>query len=195
MKAPFLSEQEVRDILAANGVDQSKVAIVGIRGHLGNKGSNTRRVYDDAMYVVSPRGVLGFKANTDPNGWRKGIATLQPGIHLYGTGRHKGRIAFRQAEVVTVRRDGQSGRETGWFAINIHDGGVNSTSSLGCQTLAPEQWNQFRPLVYSLLDEFKNPKRNNDWSQLVRSFPYVLIEEAERAKGNLVVSKRYLDTR
>ena len=192
MKAPFLSEQEVRDILAANGVDQSKVAVVGIRGHLGSKGANTRRIYDDAMYIVSPRGVLGFRANTDPNGWRNGIATLQPGIHLYGTGRHKGRLAFRQCEHVTVKRDGQSGRMTGMYAINIHDGGANSTSSLGCQTLAPEQWGQFRPLMYSLLDEFKNPFRNNDWGQSVRCFPYVLIEETDRAAERLVVSKRYL---
>lgn len=189
MKKPFLSEQEVRDILAANGVDQSKVALVGIRGHLDKK--NSRGIYDDAIYVASPKGVLGFRANTDPSRHRKGIAVLQPGIHLYGTGRHKGRVAFRQTEPVTIERDGQ-GRETGMYAINIHDGGINSTSSLGCQTLAPDEWGVFRPLVYALLEEFKNPMRKNDWGEKVRSFPYVLINEDDRAAERFVVSKRYL---
>jgi hypothetical protein len=31
------------------------------------------------------------------------MACLKPGIHLFGTGRHRGKLAFRQCEVFTVR--------------------------------------------------------------------------------------------
>ncbi len=205
MKTPRLTEEPVRAVLSANGVDQSKLAVLAVRGYyldsMGRRGRNDRRIWDDAMFIVSPRGVMGFQANTDPNGWRKGrgtgrhkgMAMLKTGIHRYGTGRHRGRLAFRQCERFTVVRDGNPPyADTGWHAINLHSGGHRSTSSLGCQTLPASTWPQFRRLVYELLDEFRNPLRNNDWQQKVRSFDYVLIDETERRKGNLVVSTRYL---
>ena len=76
MKTPSLSESKVRQILAANGVDQSRVCVVAIPGYyldsMGKRGKNDRRIYDDAMFVCSPRGMVAYQANTDPNGWRKG---------------------------------------------------------------------------------------------------------------------------
>lgn len=205
MKTPQIKEQEVLDILTANGVDLNKVSVLAIRGYyldsMGRPGRNDRRIYDDAMCIVSPRGVVTFQANTDPNGYRKGsgkgrskgMANLKSGIHLYGTGKHKGRLAFTQTESFTVIRDGNPPyQDSGWHAINLHDGGYNSTSSLGCQTIPKQTWGTFRPLLYSLLEEFKNPKRKNAHGQSVRSFPYVLLEETERRKGNVVVSRRYL---
>lgn len=207
MKQPQLKEDEIRAILTANGVDQRKMTVVAIRGYyldsMGKPGRNDRRIWDDAMFVVWPDGIARFQANTDPNGYRKGrgtgrgkgMAMLKPGIHKYGTGKHKGRVAFRQTEKFTVIRDGNPPYEhCGMHAINLHDGGYTSTSSLGCQTLskAGNTWLRFRQLVYSLLDDCKNPFRKNDRGQKVRSFDYVLIEETERRKGNLVVSQRYL---
>ena len=204
MRTPALSEAKVREILTANKVDQSNVCVVAIRGYyldsMGKKGANDRRIYDDAMFIVSPRGIMSYQANTDPNGYRKGAGTgrgkgmamLKPGIHLFGTGRHKRRLAFRQCERFTVIRDGDPPYEDlGWHAINLHSGGYNSTSSLGCQTVPAGTWDEFRRLLYGLLDEFKNPKQKNDWGESVRSFPYVLIEEERRRAGRLEVSTRF----
>ena len=153
------------------------------------------------MFIVTPDGIMAYQANTDPNGYRKGygkgkhkgMAMLKEGIHLYGTGLHKGRLAFIQTENFTVIRDGNPPYEDcGQHYIHLHDGGYTSTSSLGCQTIPKGTWGEFRPLLYSLLDRFKNPFRKNARGERVRSFPYVLISETSRRAGNLVVSQRYL---
>ncbi len=46
---------------------------------------NDRGIYDDAIIVIdrSKRLVRTFNANTDPSAFRKGIATLKPGVHRY----------------------------------------------------------------------------------------------------------------
>jgi lysozyme len=199
MKTPQLPEKDIRAILEANGVDQSKVAVVAIRGYyldsIGKKGENERGHYDDSHFIVWPDGIARFVGNTDPNGYRAGIATLCPGVWTYGTGMHKGKIAaFRGCEPFTVLRDGNPPRrDTGMFAINWHPGGgdensVGTTWSAGCQTNPPEAWRVLKPLLYSLLETCDNPRRKNDWGETVRSFKYVLIEETERRKGNLRVA-------
>jgi len=196
----LLTPTEVRRILDANGCNQDHVQVLAIRGA---DGSNDRRVYDDYVYVWSPDGVVGFKHNTDPNGYRnghgkgdqKGMAMLAPGIHIFGTGLHRGKLAFRQCEVFTVIRDGKPPyRDTGWHAIDWHSGSMRSTSSLGCQTNPPDAWSVVRPLVYKLLEKFNNPKRQNDRGEIVRSFNYVLLPFDELNKGNIIVSRRYLDS-
>lgn len=204
-RTPRLNEESVRAILTANNVSQDHLAVVAVRGYyldsMGREGENDRRIWDDAMFVVTPRGCMSYQANTDPNGYRKGygfgskkgMACLKEGIHLYGTGLHKGRKAFRQCEPFTVIRDGNPPySHKGYHAINLHSGGYNSTSSLGCQTLPKSTWPEFRDLVYRGLSEFDNPRKKNDWKQNVRCFPYVLIHEKDRANGDLVVSRRYL---
>ena len=207
-RVPQLPESDVRAILAANSIQNSpydgRTCVVAVRGYyldsIGVKGGNDRRVWDDAMFMVSPRGVLSFQANTDPNGYRKGhgtgnskgMAMLKTGVHLFGTGLHKGRVAFRQCEPFTVIRDGDPPYEDcGWHAIDLHSGGVNSTSSLGCQTVPADTWEVFRKLLYGLLDEFKNPFLKNDRGEKVRSFPYILVDEVLRRRGELTVSDRY----
>jgi len=190
MKTPQLDEKKIRKIIADNGVSQDKVCVLAIRGYyldsMGKKGKNDRRIYDDAMFIVYPDGISRWQANTDPNGYRKGsgtgkgkgMAMLKPGVWRYGTGKHKGRLAFRQCEQVTVIRDGNPPYEhKGWHAINLHSGGYTSTSSLGCQTLPAQTWNDFRVQLYGLLERYKNPIRKNDWGQSVRSFDYCLVEE------------------
>ena len=196
-----VSINDVRAILTANGVDQSKVAILALRGYKDPKGSNQREVYDDVMFVVSPEGVEEFQANTDPNGFRKGsgtgankgMAMLKNGIHIFGRGPHKGKDAYRQCEVFTVTRDGDPPYDdVGWHAIDLHSGGYNSTSSLGCQTIPAGNWQRFKSTLNALLEKYDNPKAKNDLGQLVRSFPYVLLDEKRRLAGDVVVSKRYL---
>jgi len=134
---------------------------------------NNRGVYDDAIFVVSPNTYSTFNSNTDPSIFRKKIATLKPGVNKYKRGNHGisrpggGYPAFRPAtknEELPVTRDGVDVPWPG-IAINIHRGGVNTTSSEGCQTIPPAQWDAFYALVDSEM------KRAG-----VKEFHYILDE-------------------
>lgn len=203
MKTPRITHSEVVSIMTANGCNLEEVCALAIRGYyldsMGVPGANDRKVYDDAIVIYHPRrGILAYQANTDPNGFRKGrgtgedkgMAMLKPSVVRFGIGKHKGRDAFRQCCDFIVIRDGDPPYEhKGQHAIDLHSGGVASTSSLGCQTLPAETWGEFRSLLYRWLADAGNKKMRNDWDQLVYSFDYVLIEETERRKGNVVVPR------
>jgi len=160
-------------LLAKAGVKDS-VALVGIRGYyldsMGVVGKNDRGIYDDAIFVVSPESYVSYNANTDPTVYRKGIASLVPGVHIYKKGKHgiskgPGYPALRPAtkdEALPVSRDGE-GISIGYH-INIHRGG-KSTSSLGCQTIPSSQYDSFISLVYDQMDRFSQ-----------KTIPYLLIE-------------------
>lgn len=138
---------------------QDSVVLVGKRGYfrdsMGAAGTNDIGIYDDAMFVYSPTAYSAFNANTDPSVRRKGIATLVPGVYSYKLGNHGisrpggGYPALRPAtknEELPVFRDGKPSDRPG-VAINIHKGGYNTTSSEGCQTIYPDQWNAFYALL------------------------------------------------
>lgn len=129
---------------------------------MGPTPGNDRGFYDDAMIVISDNVYATFNANTDPSAFRaktadrQGMATLKPGIHPYKMGNHGqsrpggGYPAFRpntKDEALPVTRDGDSNKNAVGIAINIHKGGVNGTSSEGCQTIHPLQWETFYALV------------------------------------------------
>lgn len=171
---PQQKKEATLKLLIKAGV-KDHVALVGIRGYyldsMGEKGKNDRNLYDDAIFVVSPSAYVTFNANTDPSIKRKGIASLVPGVHVYKKGRHgiskgPGYPALRPAtknEALPVWRDGE-GISLGYH-INIHRGGNSTTSSLGCQTIPPSQWNSFIELVYDQMDRFSQ-----------KTIPYLLIE-------------------
>ena len=153
--------------------------LVGTRAYfektMGGPG-NDRGIYDDAIHVVSSLHFSGFQANTDPSVFRPGLASLLPGCHLYRPGNHGiskpggGYPAFRPAtpgEELPVRRDGEAtvpSKRPG-VAIDIHRGGRNGTSSLGCQTIHPDQWDAFYALVHLAMRQAKQT-----------TFYYILIE-------------------
>ncbi len=150
-----ISAKFLMAMLKKNGVDPEKeVCIIGLRGFY-NPQSNSRGLYDDAIFIVGPNGaVRGFTANTDSSTYRERIATLKTGVWLYKVGIHglskpkaQQYRALVQAAQVTVLRDGaqyaETRTDTGWFGINIHRGGLTGTSSLGCQTIHPRQWDEF----------------------------------------------------
>lgn len=61
--------------------------------------------------------------------------------------------ALRQAGPVTLKREGQVNTETemdpnNWPWIDIHRGGYSTTSSLGCQTIQPDSWSDFRDKTF-----------------------------------------------
>lgn len=144
---------------AAAALAEAGVLIVGIRGYyrdgMGEAGKNDRRIYDDALFVVTRDGMTAWNGNTDPNGYRpgkgtgagKGMAVLKPGVwRAYKLDKHKQQYlaVCQRAAKVTVIRDGTPPYpETGMFGINIHKGGINGTSSEGCQTIPPAQWPGF----------------------------------------------------
>ena len=164
------------------------VFLVGVRGYyldsLGLAGKNDRGIYDDALFLIAPGRFAAFNANTDPSkvrkgkgtGAAKGMARLkaglyrahQLGMHRAGTpGGHQALV--QRAGTVTVIRDGVDGdyEETGYFGINIHRGGVTTTSSEGCQTVPPDQWPAFIEQVRVTLS-----------AERQTVIPYVLLEEA-----------------
>ena len=157
------------------------VFVVGVRGYytdsMGKKGTNDRGIYDDAIFVVEPGTVYNFNGNTDPSRHKAGIANLKaPQAVVYKPGDHgisgpRPYPAFRQESSCTVIRDkkgedNDTGKNRFW--INLHRGGVNTTSSAGCQTVPPHQWNEFKMLVDRLLDEYDQD-----------TFCYLLVDEKD----------------
>lgn len=168
---PRLTRQKAEDLARKGGVPkETAVYLVGIRGYYhDDHGDNQRGIYDDAIVLVSPSAFVTFNANVDPSAFRDGIASLMPGLYRYKTGIHglskpkaQQYEALVQADEVTVRRDGGK-MESGYFGINIHRGGANGTSSLGCQTIYPAQWPGFMALLKADL------KRHGQ-----RTVPYLL---------------------
>lgn len=164
-KLTLTSERATRALLAS-GLDHA-VAILGVRGQAGG---NQIGVYDDALYLCAPGSFSGFNANTDPSRIHPGVACLKTGLWLYKVGIHglskpteHRYTALVQAKEVTVLRDGRD--DTGFFGINIHRGGYNTTSSEGCQTIFPDQWPLFIGLVRSKLLQFEQ-----------KVVPYLLVE-------------------
>jgi len=131
--------------------------LIGIRGYykntMGVPDTNDVGIYDDAIVLYSPNVFATFNANTDPSVLRKNVAVLMPGFYWYKLGIHglskppeRRYEALVQMDVVTIKRH-NGNEETGFFGINIHKGGYNTTSSEGCQTIYPAQWPHFIALV------------------------------------------------
>jgi len=160
--------------VAASGVP----FLVGRRGYardsMGVPGKNDRGIFDDAIALVVGPTLWTFNANTDPSLARPGIAELVTGVYRYALGIHglskpveRQYPALVQAAPVTVQRDG-GGRSSGYFGINIHRGGVNETTSEGCQTIWRPQWADFFARVKTAMQEAN-----------VTTIPYVLTARAD----------------
>ena len=174
----------------------TELIIVGIRGYfkktMGNPTKNDRGIYDDALFILSPDCCAAFNGNTDPAEYRpgfssehktKGIASLAPGVwRVYKFANHTPADTQRspypaicqRAGKVTVWRDSEDGayEDVGNFGINIHKGGINRVSSVGCQTVPPDQWDEFLDSAVRLA---KSIHGEGNWKKMV--YPYVLIEE------------------
>lgn len=175
---PKLLQSEAKDLIQDFNLGEYPVKLLGIRGYykqtMGNPIKNDRGIYDDAIFILSPELFGTYNANTDPSVAKPGVAVLKPGVYLYKIGLHgisrpNPYKALRQYGRVTVYRDGRAGEFTDTkqapFYINIHRGGINTTSSLGCQTIHPSQWPSFIATVEDQLKRFNQPV-----------IPYALIE-------------------
>jgi len=193
---PNLSAEELHGLLKPFQIDRGEhpVVVVGLRGYykdiMGAPGVNDRGIYDDAIFIDSPSITASFNANTDPSKYRKGhgfdegkkgMASLKPGYWpVYKFDKHKKKyLALCQRGRVTVIRDGDPPYEdTGeGFGINIHKGGLTSTSSEGCQTIHPDQWKAF---IETVIDQAKryHQKEGETWEHLKDRLviPYILID-------------------
>jgi hypothetical protein len=174
--APKISKEDLVKIVTETFSDAElpKCFLVGMRGYYRNSlghGENERGIYDDGFALFGANHFSTYNGNCDPGAFRKHIANLKPGRWLYKIGIHglskpvaQRYKALVQAAPVTVIRDNE-GADTGYFGINIHCGGYNTTSSIGCQTVFPDQWPAFIAAVKD---------------QMVRAgqetIPYLLIE-------------------
>ena len=173
---PQLSKADALKMLSSFDLAEYAVVVLGIRGYykttMGNPLENDRGIYDDAAFIISTDRYESFNAKTDPSYTRQGIAVLKPGMYLYKIGLHNMKnpyLALRQYSNVTVIRDG--GKEetdsiANRFFIDIHKGGYNTTSSLGCQTIYPDQWHYFISTVQAEMNKHKQA-----------IIPYILIED------------------
>jgi hypothetical protein len=159
-----LSRQETMDLLRLVGVSIGTLAEVAVRG--GRDGDDDRGVYDDLLHSITSEEFRIWKHNTNPSAtYKRGLAELVPGLWTFVKGDHnitrpaRRHAAFRQPDnfPFVVARDGV-GTDTGWFAINHHRGGINGTSSLGCQTNAPSDWVDYQPWAYRALGASKTKR-------------------------------------
>lgn len=146
------------------------------RDTMGKPGENDVNIYDDALFLCAPGVFMAANGNTDPSriGWNASIgkefAMLCPGTWYFVRGAHKQRVpALRQADEdqadvcgipnhghftvwrakdMEQVRAGTARKETGYFAINIHRGGDTTTSSWGCQTIPPAEFDPFMSKVW-----------------------------------------------
>lgn len=184
---------EVLEKMLQTHQDQLKqypLTIVGIRGFfpsIGPTGHNDRNIYDDAIILRVPSLNIfsAFNGNTDPSRVHKGFGTKEQtkGMAVLKTGlwpvyrfdKHNGsqphEAICQRAGKVTVMRDGDPPySDTGNFGINIHRGGFTKTSSLGCQTIPPEQWDEF----YNQASAAAKQLWGNNWKN--QDVAYVLLE-------------------
>lgn len=184
---PQLPVSELHELMAPYELDREKypLIVVGYRGYykntMGAPGVNDRGIYDDAIFIDSPSVTAAYNGNTDPSrfrkgqgkGAKKGMAVLKPGawfVHKFALHKGKYLALCQRAGDVTVVRDGNPPYEdTGSFGINIHRGGYNTTSSEGCQTIHPSQWDSFIELVKDQAQRYYESK----WKSIV--VPYILL--------------------
>jgi lysozyme len=182
-----ISQAELRERLASLRIDRQvhPVVVVGIRGFyrdaMGAPGVNDRGIYDDALFIDTPDSFASFNGNTDPSrvqighgtGAEKGMAVLNAGLwYAHKFDLHKGEYLAlcQRLGQVTVTRDGTPPySDTGMFGINIHKGGYNTTSSLGCQTVHPDQWAAFIEMAVAHAKRWHGAR----WDQVV--IPYALF--------------------
>jgi hypothetical protein len=151
---PEMKRGDAVRMIAAAGISAARTPVLLVRrgyyrDSMGVPGKNDVGIYDDAIFLITPDRFLGWRANADPSRLFPDVATLAPGVYTYEIGIHnrtketaRQYRALIQRSAVTVRRHGGED-ETGHFGVNIHRGGVNGTTSLGCITLPPGSWPEF----------------------------------------------------
>lgn len=165
-----------RDSMGAKGCndvglfDDAAFLISGANVYPFNWNADPSKVgWNDALgkpYAMLCEGIYPFIPGPHKG---KGPAWRQPdeeqagdiGLQGYFTD-YRARGHFRVYRDRSLQHD-PAAIQAGYYAINIHWGGSAGTSSWGCQTAPPAQWEEFRKLSYRLA-------KNQPW------LPYILID-------------------
>jgi lysozyme len=185
---PRLSSTRLHQLLDPLLIDRTKhkLVLVGIRGYYRNEfgrvGKNDIGIYDDAMFIDTINLTASFNANTDPSTLKQDRAILKPGVYFsHKFDRHGGKVSqypaiCQRLEKVTVFRYQKATNsfkeDKGMFGINIHKGAPATTSSEGCQTIHPLQWDSFYETAKS---EAKRLYGTDNWNKVV--IPYILFNK------------------
>lgn len=163
---PQQKREETEAILRASGIEVDRCVLLSVRGYyldsMGAVGRNDQGMYDDAMIVISPTVHRAFNANTDPQKAGQKKAMLSPGKYEFYKGLHKARYnalrPFPEGVRLPCTRDGVPSTCS---HTNIHKGGLRDTFSEGCQTIWPDQYDEFIRLVYSEMTKYQQKTIKN----------------------------------
>jgi len=165
---PHRDEKLLRSIGQKHLVGEGVPYIVFIRGHyldsMGKKNENDINVYDDSAYLVTPKSIDSFNANTDPSFvFRKGkpLAQLSLGRYRFYRGAHRGKYpalrAFPNGVKLPCTRNGEPST---CRYINVHKGGTKAgvaevTWSEGCLTIPDIQYTEWVTRVWETMDKHR----------------------------------------
>lgn len=168
---PRRPRSQIAELLADHGLPEDKAVLVGVRGYykdsMGRPGRNDQAMYDDAIFLIAPDVFLAFNANTDPQKAGRKHAMLDAGLYEFYKGKHKGKYnalrPFPEGVRLPCTRDGVRSM---CGATNIHKGGFYDTFSEGCQTIYPNQYDEFIKRTYAEMTKYGQ-----------KTISYLLVEE------------------
>jgi len=184
-----LSSKELEALLKpfAKKLKEHPLRLIAIRGYFKNESDDIEDtiktdIYNDAIFVYGPSVCAVYRANTDSSVKRRktptpfGVPKLEPGLYMahkfeiYRGKKDKYPALCQKLGPVSVIRDGESVIQSGYFGIDIHKGALGTTSTEGCQTIHPAQWDSF----YHLAKDQAVRLFGGKWKKQV--IPYILIE-------------------
>lgn len=187
---PQIKRERLEEIIKSKGIDLKEFPnmIIGIRGYFldsqGVVGKNDRGIYDDAIIILTQSVYATFNANVDPSvAYKTGRAVLKKGFYpkswkfdIHGGKQSQYPAICQRLGNMTVIRDG-IGEDVGMFGVNFHKGGNTTTSSEGCQTIPPAQWDA----CYNLCKSEWIRIYGNNWNKV--AVPYLLLDNVSDNLG------------